>query len=244
MSEGIGEPISFFRSQLQNRRFDEQTLRILESVLVSKDVKSLLEIRSSLKHLMRSEAVTVLKEITEKSVDHKLSVVNFFVNAFALVGDVESCLTLKYEAFALRDLKYANHHEMQVSYVEWLTFADDSLDNGFYSIAVKGYENALLHIQPTDIVNSKPDIFFSEAQVVVKIQELRDIARTLVASQSVQAQTAVYLKKKATQENNKRGSYSMYTQNSASLMFRSGIKKRNIQKLHESQRLNKNIAGS
>lgn len=30
-----------------------------------------------------------------------------------------------------------NHHSLQVSHEEWLTFADDSLNNGFYSIAVK-----------------------------------------------------------------------------------------------------------
>ncbi|XP_058075123.1 protein DOUBLE-STRAND BREAK FORMATION isoform X7 [Magnolia sinica] len=170
MSEEISERVSLFRSQLQNRRFDDRTLRILESVLVSKDVKSLLEIRSMLRVLMRSESVSVLREIAEKSVDQKLSVVEFFVNAFALVRDVESCLALKYEALVLRDLKHVNHQWLRVSYEEWLTFAEDSLDNGFHSIAAKLF---LSH-----------SCTLLEAEVIERIKKLRDMARALAASHS------------------------------------------------------------
>ncbi|KAK9271818.1 hypothetical protein L1049_002183 [Liquidambar formosana] len=48
-----------------------------------------------------------------------------------------SCLALRYEALVLRDLKSATYQWLQVSYREWLTFAEHSLDNGFYSIARK-----------------------------------------------------------------------------------------------------------
>ncbi|XP_058075117.1 protein DOUBLE-STRAND BREAK FORMATION isoform X2 [Magnolia sinica] len=235
MSEEISERVSLFRSQLQNRR----TLRILESVLVSKDVKSLLEIRSMLRVLMRSESVSVLREIAEKSVDQKLSVVEFFVNAFALVRDVESCLALKYEALVLRDLKHVNHQWLRVSYEEWLTFAEDSLDNGFHSIAAKGFENALLSSQPTNIDN-----FFAEAEVIERIKKLRDMARALAASHSVQAQAAEYLNRKANQQTSKRELHSSDSSHLASSMFRSGIKKRNMQQLRKSRSLPKNINGS
>ncbi|KAI3878748.1 hypothetical protein MKW92_045386, partial [Papaver armeniacum] len=163
MSNKIRDRISFFRSQLQHRRsvcnpnffthapisfllilhrmifcrFGEETLGILESILVSKDVNSLLEIRSILKEFLRSEAVLVFQEILEKSVEEKLFVLDFFVRAFALSGDVESCLALKYEALVIREQKCVNQEDYQVTYEEWLTFADDSLKNGFYSIAVK-----------------------------------------------------------------------------------------------------------
>lgn len=71
-------------------RICNQTLQILESLLASKDVKSLIETRSILKSLLRSEALFVLREIAEKSIDSTIPVVEFFINAFALVGDVEA----------------------------------------------------------------------------------------------------------------------------------------------------------
>jgi hypothetical protein len=44
---------------------------------------------------------------------------------------------MRYEALILRDAKYSNSLQLQVSCEEWLTFAKDSLDNGFYTIASK-----------------------------------------------------------------------------------------------------------
>jgi hypothetical protein len=44
---------------------------------------------------------------------------------------------MRYEALVLRDAKYSNSLQLQVSREEWLTFAKDSLDNGFYTIASK-----------------------------------------------------------------------------------------------------------
>ena len=44
---------------------------------------------------------------------------------------------MRYEALLLRDAKYCNDLHLQVSRQEWLTFAKDSLDNGFYTIASK-----------------------------------------------------------------------------------------------------------
>ncbi|XP_029117217.1 protein DOUBLE-STRAND BREAK FORMATION isoform X3 [Elaeis guineensis] len=182
MAEAISESISFFRSQLENRRFGDATLRILESVLVSKDVLSLLETRSALRYLLRSEAISVVREISQKTADEKLCAVEFFVRAFALVGDVESCLALKYEALVLRETKYLKGHGLQVLHEEWLTFAKDSLDNGFYAIAVKGFESALMCIQSNN--NIDPVTVTMEEHAVNKIKKLRDMATALVASHS------------------------------------------------------------
>lgn len=57
--------------------------------MVSKDVKSSMEVRSSLRQFMRSESLFVLREISEKNVEEKLLVLEFLVRTFALVGDVE-----------------------------------------------------------------------------------------------------------------------------------------------------------
>jgi hypothetical protein len=46
-------------------------------------------------------------------------------------------LALKYDALVLRDTKSVEEKELGVTYQEWVTFAKDSLDNGFYSIAEK-----------------------------------------------------------------------------------------------------------
>lgn len=71
-------------------RFDDATLRVLESALVSKDVKSSIEVRSGLRQFLRSESLSVLREISEKSAEEKLLVLEFLVRSFALVGDVEA----------------------------------------------------------------------------------------------------------------------------------------------------------
>lgn len=57
--------------------------------MVSKDVKSSMEVRSSLRQFMRSESLFVLREISEKNVEEKLLVLEFLVRTFALVGDEE-----------------------------------------------------------------------------------------------------------------------------------------------------------
>jgi hypothetical protein len=44
---------------------------------------------------------------------------------------------MRYEALVLRYAKYSNNLQLQVSREEWLTFAKDSLDNGFYTFASK-----------------------------------------------------------------------------------------------------------
>lgn len=79
----------------------------------------------------------------------RLSIADFFARAFVLVGDVESCLAMGYEAVVLRDAKYSDDLDLHVSYEEWLTFTKDSLDNGLYTIASKALANALVHIHPS-----------------------------------------------------------------------------------------------
>jgi len=49
----------------------------------------------------------------------------------------QSCLALRYEALHMRELKSTSCQWLEVSYLEWLNFAEHSLDNGFYSIAGK-----------------------------------------------------------------------------------------------------------
>ncbi|CAL9074945.1 unnamed protein product [Musa textilis] len=240
MSDSISESVALVRSQLEKRRLDGRTIQILESVLVARDVQSLLETRSALRQLFRSEALSVMGGISGMTVDRKLITVQFFVWAFALVGDVESCLALKYEALVLRESKHLKIHGLEVSYEEWLTFAKDSLDNGFYPIAVQGFERAL-HCFQTEKVEDPEFVMSSEdAHIIKYIKKLKDVATSLIASCSVQTQSAEYLKRKGTQENicilclRK-------TNHVASSMFRCGIKKRNMQKLQSSQGLPKEI---
>ncbi|XP_059430185.1 protein DOUBLE-STRAND BREAK FORMATION [Corylus avellana] len=235
MSDALAQQISLFRSLIKSRRFDDATLRILESVLVSKSVKSLKEVESSLRALLRSESLSTIREIAEKPVGQKLLVLEFFVRAFALIADVESCLALRYEALHMRELESASCQWLEVSYLEWLNFAEHSLDNGFYSIAGKACENALLCLT-RDIADPKVDEFFENVQVLEKIKRLKDFAMTSAASCSVQAQAAEYLKKKSTEKRKINPSFCTETRCVASTMFSNGIKRRNVQKLHELQR--------
>ncbi|KAJ7964246.1 F10K1.23 [Quillaja saponaria] len=216
------------------RRFNETTIQILESVLVSKDVKSLMEVRSSLTEFLRSESLCVIRTIADKTVQQKLLVLEFFVRAFAIVGDSESCLALRYEALVMRQLKSASCEWLRVSYDEWLNFAEHALDSGFHSIAGKACENALLCFQKNDLVEPETYKFSEDLGAVRKIKRLKDFAMTSISSRSVQVQAAEYLKRKRT-EKSKTDSFCKENQCLASISFRNGIKKRNLQKLHEHQ---------
>ncbi|KAL5974943.1 hypothetical protein ACLOJK_031619 [Asimina triloba] len=206
MAAEISERISLFRSQLKSRRLDYGTLSILESVVASKDVKSLLEVRAVLSDLLRAESVSILREIGARSPGQKLSVVEFLVNAFAIVADIESCLALRYEALLLRE-------------------------------AVYGYEHALGCMQSMSIEDPKPSSFCPLMEEVERIKKQRDKARILVASDSVQAQTAEYSNRKAHQRNYGFDACASVSSHPASSMFRIGIKKRNMQFLHRSRSL-------
>ncbi|KAA0042357.1 uncharacterized protein E6C27_scaffold795G00650 [Cucumis melo var. makuwa] len=119
------------------RRFDDSTLRILELFPASKDATSLADVKSSFSELLRFESLSIIRETAEKTDDQKLLVIEFLVRAFALVGDIESCLALRYEALNFRVLKSFNQPWLQVSHAEWLNFAEHSLHAGFFSIAIK-----------------------------------------------------------------------------------------------------------
>ncbi|KAK7848216.1 hypothetical protein CFP56_005404 [Quercus suber] len=92
-SDPLAQQICLFRSLIKSRRLDDAALRILESLLVSKSVKSLKEVQSTLRVFLRSESLSAIREISYKSVHQKLITLEFFVRAFALIADVEA-LTL------------------------------------------------------------------------------------------------------------------------------------------------------
>lgn len=84
----------FFFNLDPSTRFDGTTLRILESILVARDVESLLVSRAALRGLLLSEASSVIGGASGMTVEKKLRIVQFFVGAFALVGDGEVSLPL------------------------------------------------------------------------------------------------------------------------------------------------------
>lgn len=236
MSDRYALQFSLFRSLVRSRRFEDGTLRFLESILVSNDVKSFLELRSSVKEFMRSESLIIIHEIAEKPVDYQLSALDFLVRSFAMTGDVESCLALRYEALILRELNSACYQWLQVSYSEWLSFAEDALKSNFYPIAGKAYENALSRLRENGTVSSEA----ADVENVLVIEEtmrLKDVAAEVAAPRSVQAQASQYLKRKRTLKKERDSSLGKQAQSYASTLFRIGMKKRNIRKLEECQSL-------
>lgn len=71
------------------RRFDDATLGVLRTLLVSRDARSAVQVRSSLERFMRFESLCILRQIADKDAVHMLSVLEFLVRAFAVIGDVE-----------------------------------------------------------------------------------------------------------------------------------------------------------
>ncbi|KAI9402511.1 hypothetical protein POPTR_001G281500v4 [Populus trichocarpa] len=222
-------------------RFNDESLRILESLLVFKDVKSQIETRSDLKQFLRLESLSIFHEIKYKTVYQKLFILQFFVRAFALIGDTESCLALKYEALLFRDVKSSSDQSLHVSYLEWLNFAHHSLDQGFYSIATQASEKALACFQKKDVADAKTGDFFENARVIEDIKRLKDRAMRSAASGSVQAQAAEYLKRKVVEKSRTCSSFRTETKSAASTVFRNGIKKRHARELRKHQSLQQNI---
>ncbi|KAJ1380095.1 hypothetical protein SESBI_46315 [Sesbania bispinosa] len=238
MSHSLEQQLSLLlRSQIQNRSFDDATLRFLESLLVSKDVKSLIEVRSSLTQLLRSESLSVIRSIAAKTVHEKLLILEFFVRAFALVGDLQSCLALRYEALVMRELKSRSCQWLQVLPVEWLNFVEDAVHNGFHAVAEKACEFALSCLGNNDAQKPGGDTVSENLKSTVsEISRLRDCAMASVASRSVQVQAAEYLKRKTT-ERQKLDLLYKERRCLASTSFRNGIKRQNMRKLYKQQNL-------
>ncbi|RDX65979.1 hypothetical protein CR513_55309, partial [Mucuna pruriens] len=252
MSHSVDEQLSFLRSLIQGGSFCDASFRFLESLLVSKDVKSLIEVRSSLTQLLRSESLSVIRSIAAKTVHDKLLALEFFVRAFALVGDQQSCLALRYEALVMRELKSASCQWLMVSPVEWLSFVEDAVHNGFHAVAEKACENALSCLGNNEDLKPGRDTVFENLKAInSEITRLRNCAMASVASRSgisssinciqdsLQVQTAEYLKRKIT-ERQKSNLLHKEKRSLASTSFRNGIKRQNIRKLHEHQSLLQN----
>lgn len=228
------DALSLFASRLSSRRFGDDDLRVLEAALsAGADVEALLATRSAARHLLQAhakEAFTAAGSV--------LAVADFFARAFALVGDVESCLAMRYEALLLRDAKYSNDPDLQVSREEWSTFAKDSLDNGFYTIASKAFANALLHTHPRHPGHLDSANSIDDKDRINDITGLQKMARSLSAQHSVQTLSAEYMKRRASGVHEKDNLQSRKPKLPGSSMFRLGIKTRNINKLLRSRERN------
>ncbi|KAI7734613.1 hypothetical protein M8C21_025408, partial [Ambrosia artemisiifolia] len=166
---------------------------------------------------MRHESVCVLREINGTPVDQKLLIVEFF-----------SCLALRYEALVLREMNYAVDQLLRVEYSEWFAFAKQAVDNRFYAIARKACEKALACLQTNDILKTKDaDALCEHMETIRKVKRLKDVATVRGSSQSVQAQTVEYLKRKITEHDEASTLVIKEKQHSASFLFRNGIKKHN-----------------
>ncbi|CAL4995989.1 unnamed protein product [Urochloa decumbens] len=233
------DALSLFASRLSRRDFGDDDLRVLEAALsAGADVPALLATRSAARRLLQDRAPEAFAT-PGPPLDHgrSLAIADFFARAFALVGDVQSCLAMRYEALLLRDAKYSHDHHLQVSREEWLTFAKDSLDNGFYTIASKAFACAAAHIHRShpgqlDSTNS------IDKDKIEDIIGLQNLAKSLSAQHSVQTQSAEYMTRRASDVHDKYNLQPGKPKLPGSSMFRLGVKTRNINKLLRSRERN------
>ncbi|KAJ8423858.1 hypothetical protein Cgig2_027119 [Carnegiea gigantea] len=129
--------------QHESVRYDDYTMRTLQVSLESKDSRFLPYLRNSLKEELRSESQIAVHQLADIPIGYVLSLLDFFVHAFAIVSDVKSWLVLRYEALVMRDSNSISHSDLWVSCNKWMKFAQDAFDNGFYSIASQARENTL-----------------------------------------------------------------------------------------------------
>ncbi|KAL6597314.1 hypothetical protein ACP70R_046754 [Stipagrostis hirtigluma subsp. patula] len=232
--------LSLFASRLSHRRFGGDELRVLEAALsAGGDVPALLATRLAARRLLRASVAEAFAAPGPVGEDGRmLAVADFFARAFALVGDVESCLAMRYEALVLRDAKYSDDLHFQVSREEWSTFAKDSLDNGFYTIASKAFANALAHLRPSHPGHLDSTNLIEEKDNTNYIAGLQNLAKSLSAQHSVQTQSAEYMKRRASSGHQKCNLQSGKPKLTGVSMFRLGIKTRNMKKLLHSRERN------
>ncbi|WVZ54961.1 hypothetical protein U9M48_005686 [Paspalum notatum var. saurae] len=238
--------LSLFASRLSTRRFGDDDLRVLEAALsAGADVPALLATRSAARRLLQAHATEAFAAAGPVPPDdaRMLAVADFFARAFALVGDVESCLAMRYEALLLRDAKYSNDHYLHVSREEWSTFAKDSLDNGFYTVASKAFANALAHINSSHPGHLDSTNSIEEEDKINNITGLQKMAKSLSAQHSVQTLSSEHMKRRASgvQEKDNLQPQPRKLKLPGSSMFRLGIKTRNIKKLLRSRERNSNM---
>ncbi|KAL0865347.1 hypothetical protein Bca101_044465 [Brassica carinata] len=228
MSEStIADQSYLFLNRIQDRRFDEESLRILELNLVATSAKLFSDIRSRLRDFMRSESSVIFSELAGESVVAKLSVLEFFARAFALVGDTEICLAMKYEALTLREIKSPSCLWLRVSHSEWINFAVQSMEHGFPCIARKASENALLGLKRDSIIEPTSEEYSETLDAAENVRRLRDSAASLTSSHSVQAQGAEYLRSKELKILSRQTRPIKNLDSTGSNLFREGISKRN-----------------
>uniref|UniRef100_A0A0D3C874 Uncharacterized protein n=1 Tax=Brassica oleracea var. oleracea TaxID=109376 RepID=A0A0D3C874_BRAOL len=250
MSEAtIADQSYLFLNRIHDRRFDEESLRILELSLVATNAKSFSDLRSRLGDFMRSESSVIFSELAGESVVAKLSVLEFFARAFALIGDTESCLAMKYEALTLREIKSTSCLWLRVSHSEWTSFAVQSMEHGFPSIARKlgclnnqniallnfldyfyrmeASENALLGLKRDSLIEPTSEEYSETLDAAESVRRLRDSAASLTSSHSVQAQGAEYLRSKELRILSRQIRPMKNLDSTGSNLFREGINKRN-----------------
>ncbi|RID40446.1 hypothetical protein BRARA_J00487 [Brassica rapa] len=228
MSEAtIADQSYLFLNRIHDRRFDEESLRILELSLVATNAKSFSDLRSRLRDFMRSESSVIFSELAGESVVAKLSVLEFFARAFALIGDTESCLAMKYEALTLREIKSTSCLWLRVSHSEWNNFAVQSMEHGFPSIARKASENALLSLKRDSLIEPTSEEYSETLDAAESVRRLRDSAASLTSSHSVQAQGAEYLRSKELRILSRQTRPMKNLDSTGSNLFREGINKRN-----------------
>ncbi|KAL5205103.1 hypothetical protein ABZP36_009974 [Zizania latifolia] len=228
--------LSLLASRLSHRSFGDEELRLLEAALsAAADVPAMLHARSSARRLLCESAA---EAFPFPDLGTNLSIAHFFARAFVLAGDVESCLAIRYEALLLRQAYFSHDLHLQVSNEEWLIFANDSLHNGFYTIASKAYANALGRFHPGDPGYLDSTVSILKKEEINHISELQNLSKSLSALCSVHTQSAEYMKRKASGVNEKCDLHLEKAKLPGSSMFRLGIKTRNIQKLLRSQEKN------
>ncbi|KAK9756763.1 hypothetical protein RND81_01G119600 [Saponaria officinalis] len=220
------DQVSLITCRLQQCRYDDSTLRLLQLMISSssssKDVQLSVNLRRNLIHLVTSHSLTALRNAASQPIQLKLLTLDFFLRAFSILHHLQSCLSLRYEALLLRHSSVVAHPELQVSYHEWLAFAQLAFAHAFYSVAVKACDHALLCLNRQGDASREN---FSEITSVNTIQRLKDAAIILSSNHSVQAHAAEYSKKKNLIQ--KKTSFSTEIECPASISFKNGIKLHN-----------------
>ncbi|XP_057829773.1 protein DOUBLE-STRAND BREAK FORMATION [Cryptomeria japonica] len=180
---GLEEEWSTLVSDIHFKRYGD-ALQKLQTIMFSRDAGSMLTARLRVSELLRKTAFSYLKLMAQKSIQDKLNMLQFLLDAFTCTHDRESQLVVRYEALILREFDVRIGPQLNVYIDEWVCFAEDCLNNGFIPNAIKGFDKALLYLDSLNNANQMAEELCKCREKADAIREIRDLAQNMLSADS------------------------------------------------------------
>ncbi|KAJ7524905.1 hypothetical protein O6H91_17G027300 [Diphasiastrum complanatum] len=153
--------ICSFLSHVQAKRY-EAAYEKLQFMLYAHDANMCCSARRQLTDLLKSAAMELLKCMKIYSVEENLLLLKFLKSCFQSTFDAESRLVIIYEELLLRDSVCVDKRYLGVTDDEWMCFARDCLQHGFYHNAAKAYDMIISRVRSLKLAQDTMKVILEE----------------------------------------------------------------------------------